>query len=1066
MKLARFLAAAFTLVASTLNAALVSWSAAVAVVDDSDVATTGHLLHAEHWGGTDAAVNGVTFTAAQENVVASPASGILGTNAYIGAPAAVSAAYRNILKGNWYTATDGSNVTIHHLQPGTSYLIQIWSSDPRYSPTQFQAITGWPPLGIKAGQYTIGTFTADAVSQVIGLGGDGVLNAVQVRGADNVVPGGVDAGISTVFSSVASIVPDGATTATIAVTLKDANGFRVSGKSVTLSSSRGAVDSISPASGLSNASGVVSFTVKSSTAGQSVFTATDATDGNLVITRTATLSVQTSPPHAPQASPNPIVFSQNATSDNLVVLMAAASEYSQGLSLLYSNSGVYPKHFWFTNFNSPAHYMRWNVSLETGATYRVYAKLSSGASVPLKLSVENCGEVLYFSTRNIGWDQLDAGIIQLPSGTSTLALRRDTTATDNVEILSLELIRESDRAAYEQRVAEFRADSTWLSQAKYGLMTQYGAWGYPATGPRKSLEDFANEFDVPAFVRKVKMTGAGYVIWSLTWWEYRMLAPIQAVDDIVGNGDRTSPRDLIGDLATALHAEGIRFILYYHTGHDAHLGHVTTDWWTAQQWPDLEFTTRGSGDRGTFFDNWVNVITEIGTRYENKLDGLFFDDGIVYYPAPFERLGQAAKAGNPNRLVSYNPWIIARHTDFQEVEFGEGSHGEVRFGSAPQGGNGIYTDGPYKGLLQHSMFTMEQDWGVKAPNEPINTQINPAQAIGWVQAASLRNVPLSFNMMFWEDQSHSLATMDVLTSLKVAFRSDPPIPVYGENLIVNGGFENPATSSFLGIRPGSNALTGWEILAQPGDGIQLGEAGVIGPNNGTQTLQLTGATAYQNGGGVRQSIATIPGDTYRVRCDLASRFGSAVIGEIAFGSERRQLSTSGPTYLPVTMEFTATASSTALGFIGSTDSAFHQLPIDNVSVFAVESKFARWQSANFPGLLDQPAISGPLAMPAEDCMPNLLKYAFGFHPLVPSPGAPVAFYPPGTVTTFRYQRPANRPDLDYLVETSSDLTTWNSASLVQNRIAQTSGMETWEIVIPETDPQPRFMRVKVTSRST
>lgn len=1049
---------------AAVHAAPVSWGTATPVADDSDVANTGHLLHAEHWGGADATVNGVAFTAAQENVVAAPVSGNLGINSDIGAPAPVSAAYRDILKGNWYTAADGSSVTLHHLQPGNPYLVQIWSSDPRYSPSQVQTITGGPSLGIQSGQWVIGTFTADATTQLIQVGGAGILNAVQVRGIGGAGVGPVDAATSTVSAAATSIPPDGTTTATITVALKDANGFRVSGRTVTLASSRGAADSISPASGLSDSSGIVRFSVKSSTSGQAVLTATDVTDGSLVITGTATVSVQEAPPHAPQASPDPIVFNQSASTDNLVVLMAAASEYSEGLSLFYSGPGSYPKHFWINNFNSPEHYLKWNISLETGAAYRVHAKLSSGASVPLKLSVVGGTEVLDFSTRNIGWDHLDAGIIQIPSGTSTLALRRGTTSTDNVEIVSLELIRESDRPAYEQSVAGFRADTTWLSRANYGLMTQYGTWGYPAAGPRKSLEEFANGFDVPAFVNKVKMSGAGYVIWSLTWWEFRMLAPIQAVDDIVGNGNRTSSRDVIGELATALHAEDIRFILYYHTGQDSHLGYNSTDWWTAQQWPDQEFTARGSGDRSTFFNNWVNVITEIGNRYGNTLDGFFFDDGVVYYPAPFERLGQAAKAGNPNRLISYNPWIAASHTDFQEVEFGEGSRGEARFGSAPVGGDGIYTDGPYKGLLQHGMFTMEQDWGVKAPNEPINTRISAAQAINWVQNASSRRVPLSFNMMFWEDQSHSQASMDVLTALQAAIPADPTAPAFGGNLVVNGGFEEPVTTSYVSIPSGSNVLPGWEIAAQPADGVQLGTRGTFGPDSGSQSLQLTGGSSYQQGGAIRQTLATIPGDTYRVRFDLASRSGNAVTGEIAFGGELRPLSTSGSAHLPVTMDFTAKESSTILGFRGSEDSASRQLIVDNVSVFALQSDFALWQSANFPGLLDQPAVSGPLATPAGDSMTNLLKYAFGFQPLVPVPGSPVSIIPPGTATTFRYQRPANRPDLDYLVETSSDLTVWNSDGIPQNRIAQSSGMETWETVIPEAGTQRRFMRVTVTRR--
>ena len=482
-----------------------------------------------------------------------------------------------------------------------------------------------------------------------------------------------------------------------------------------------------------------------------------------------------------QFAPNPVVFDQAATNDNLVVLMAAASEHNSGLTLLYSGPSVYPKHFWFNNWSHATNdYMKWNVALATGAVYHVYAKLSASANVPLRLSIAGANKVLNFTTRSIGWDQLDAGTIGIPSGTSQLVLQRTTTnATDALSIISLELIRESDRAAYNQRVASFRADTTWLSQSKYGLMLQFGAWGYPPTGPNESLAAFASGFDVPKFVNLVTNTGCKYVIWSLTWWTYQMCAPIHAVNDIVGNSNRTSTRDVIGELAAALHAADVRFMLYYHTGQDSHMGYNSTDWWRAQRFPEPDHTDRGTGDRSRFFTNWCNVITEIGNRYGTNLDGWFFDDGMVYYPAPFERLGQAAKAGNANRLVSYNAWIATRYTDFQEMWMGEGSHGESQFGSTGAGGNGVFTDGPQRGLLEQGMFTMEEDWGVHQQNQPIRTQVSASQAIGWVRSASARGVPLSLNMLMWSDQTCSAASLDVLLNLKKA--------IYG------GGGSRPAT---------------------------------------------------------------------------------------------------------------------------------------------------------------------------------------------------------------------------------------------------------------------------------
>ena len=101
--------------------------------------------------------------------------------------------------------------------------------------------------------------------------------------------GPVSASVSTVGAAPTSVTADGSSTSTITVTLKDANGNPVSGKMVTLASSRGATDTISAASGSSSSSGVVTFTVTSTTVGSATFTATDSTDSRQ-ITQRATVS--------------------------------------------------------------------------------------------------------------------------------------------------------------------------------------------------------------------------------------------------------------------------------------------------------------------------------------------------------------------------------------------------------------------------------------------------------------------------------------------------------------------------------------------------------------------------------------------------------------------------------------------------------------------------------------------------------------------------------------------------------------------------------------------------------
>ncbi len=134
---------------------------------------------------------------------------------------------------------------------------------------------------------TSGTFTVTGTA--IGAGNAG---RISVSGSSVVlmieVAGSASASWSTVEASPASVTADGAAPTTVTVTLRDVNGTAVSGRTVTLASSRVGMDTISTASGPSSSSGVVAFTVTSTTVGSSVFTATDTTD-SVTITGTATV---------------------------------------------------------------------------------------------------------------------------------------------------------------------------------------------------------------------------------------------------------------------------------------------------------------------------------------------------------------------------------------------------------------------------------------------------------------------------------------------------------------------------------------------------------------------------------------------------------------------------------------------------------------------------------------------------------------------------------------------------------------------------------------------------------
>lgn len=437
---------------------------------------------------------------------------------------------------------------------------------------------------------------------------------------------------------------------------------------------------------------------------------------------------------------------QAADFEQPITLLTASGELSPGLAV--NRPAAQPKHFWTDGFTDGSRSVTWSVSSSQPTSYRIslLADLGTGSTLTLTSSA---GAVTTITTTSSGWTRTDGGEIALPTGTSTLTLAH--TSGSGQSIKSIELVPTGAWADYQSRVAAFKqaSESTRveLSESGMGLMFQYGGWSFPATGANPDLETHTDDFDVEAFADLVEEAGVEHVIWSITWWNYTMQAPISAVDDIVGNGNRTASRDLIGELADAFEERGIMFLLYYHIGQDEHLGYNSTDFWQAQQWPDT-FTPTGLGDRSTALENWKTIVTQIGERYGTKLDGWFFDDGLIYYPADFEELGAVARAGNPARLVSWNNWIVADYTEFQDVAFGEeGCVDRPGAGSPAVGGDGIIVSGKDAGLLQHCMQRMEQDWGVNSANMPITTQQTAAGLQCSVSDRLARNGAVSLNLM-------------------------------------------------------------------------------------------------------------------------------------------------------------------------------------------------------------------------------------------------------------------------------------------------------------------------------
>jgi hypothetical protein len=426
------------------------------------------------------------------------------------------------------------------------------------------------------------------------------------------------------------------------------------------------------------------------------------------------------------------------------------------------------KRFWVEGWNEPQQSFEWSVSAKRSGRYEVTLMVSAPPGTVL--NIQGPRNRLQCTTTEIkkggyNWDRITLpSSLLIPKGSSTIHIQLAqpvTTPSIGAAFKSIELLNVRERPAMDARIRAFRSDTSWLGAAKFGLMCQCGEWSYPAHGPHKPWPQMVDQFDVEKFADMVESTGAGYAIWSATWATYYFPAPIKAIERLLPG--RTSNRDLIGELAAALAKRDIRLLLYYHLGAE---GPPASD--TAPIDNPLTLSQQPS-----YFDHWCSILQDVGERYGDRLAGWMFDDELIYYPAPYEQLGMAAKAGNRSRIISYNPWIQARGTDFQDFQFGEGFTGST---GLPVSAKGIWPTGSLKGLQAHGCFQVDgPDWGINHPETVIRApHFTTERAIEMALDAAERNETLSWNLLMYDDGNVSPESLETMRAAGAAVRKQYP----------------------------------------------------------------------------------------------------------------------------------------------------------------------------------------------------------------------------------------------------------------------------------------------------
>lgn len=281
------------------------------------------------------------------------------------------------------------------------------------------------------------------------------------------------------------------------------------------------------------------------------------------------------------------------------------------------------------------------------------------------------------------------------------------------------------------------ARGNWFAQSGWGVLTHYLAHGASAPGGDELTPEAwnkrVNSVEVARLVDQLTEAGASYYILTIGQNHGYYCTPNQTYERLTGQiPSRLAERDLVEEIAGALAPAGIRMMVYLPSHAPAYNREVVealacTPNWDASRWqlrPGTYLRRRDIDDRLSLFQrHWEAIIREWSERWGDLVHGWWFDgcyyaDRMYRHEAEpnFQSFAAAARAGNPDSIVAFNPGVkvpIVSHSDMEDYTAGEIAHTLPVGQWGPDGYEGL----PARiGQAQYHLLTfMGMYWGRGEP---------------------------------------------------------------------------------------------------------------------------------------------------------------------------------------------------------------------------------------------------------------------------------------------------------------------------------------------------------------
>jgi hypothetical protein len=303
----------------------------------------------------------------------------------------------------------------------------------------------------------------------------------------------------------------------------------------------------------------------------------------------------------------------------------------------------------------------------------------------------------------------------------------------------------------------------WMQDPRYcwGVMTHYLSDWQAHTHNLEMTVDLWNKlidsFDVEGMAKRLESVGAGHYQLSLGQNSGYYLSPNPVYDKITGiQPSKCSHRDLIADLYEPLHKRDIKLMAYLPSGAPGKDKTAVA----ALEWLNGPYRNKN------FQLKWEQIIAEWSRRWGKKVEGWWFDG--CYYPNSmyrtpdtpnFTSFAAAARAGNPDSSLAFNPSVIYRLMSMTPSD--DYTAGEIDKPELMTMRRGV--DGRTDGTQIHMLSFLGETWGMGAPRFTTDQVIAYTKKIRDVGGSVTWDVPVEL------DGTITQPFLDQLAALGKAF---------------------------------------------------------------------------------------------------------------------------------------------------------------------------------------------------------------------------------------------------------------------------------------------------------